>query len=238
MAKRVSCHYNSIMLKLLKTIWVLIFILDVSTIPLAARAESSENVSTYWNASDLIQGVNAIRSSQGLHALQTNSILMSIAQQQAEYELSIRSLTDTGANGSRPYQRALASGYLLAGDLSHGGFLAELIYAGVGIGPSSAVTWWNNDPYHHSMLVSTFMQMLVQVWQHPEVLLILSLSPPSLRAEHLSPTHLLHLFRFTHPRLSQIRPTRTVQSSTLSNPATHLVPSAWPTMLRWQIFLN
>ncbi|MGA2490874.1 MAG: LysM peptidoglycan-binding domain-containing protein [Anaerolineales bacterium] len=143
------------MLKLLKTIWVLIFILAVFSLPQAARAESSDHVPAFSNASDLIDGVNAIRSSQGLNALQTNSILMSIAQQQAEYELSIRSLTDTGAGGSRPYQRALAAGYLLAGDLSKGGLLAELIYAGVGIGPSAAMTWWNNDSYHHSIIVST-----------------------------------------------------------------------------------
>jgi len=40
-----------------------------------------------------------------------------------------------------PDQRAFAAGYLLAGDLSKGGIIAELLYGGVGIGSSSAITW-------------------------------------------------------------------------------------------------
>ncbi len=143
------------MQKTLRLIWVLILGLAFFSLSQAVQADLSLHVPDFSNSSDLITGVNAIRSSQGLTALQTNSILMTVAQQQADYELSISTMTDTGPGGSRPYQRALAAGYLLAGDLSQGGFLAELLYAGVGIGPSAAVTWWNNDPYHHSMLVST-----------------------------------------------------------------------------------
>lgn len=143
------------MQKLLKLVWALVFALAFFPLHQRALAGSSEYAPTYSDASDLIAGVNAIRASKGLNALQPNSILNSIAQQQAEYELSIGSQTDTGPGGTRPYQRALAAGYLLAGDLSEGGFLAELLYGGVGIGPSIAVAWWNNEPYHHSMLVST-----------------------------------------------------------------------------------
>jgi uncharacterized protein YkwD len=152
--KRVSSHYNSNMQKFLKVSWVLIFILTIFNLPHTARAESSAYAPSLSSASDLINGVNAIRTSNGLNTLQTNSILMSVAQQQAEYDLSVRSMTDSGPGGTAPYQRALAAGYLLAGDLSKGGVLAELLYAGVGIGPSDAVNWWNNDSYHHSMLVS------------------------------------------------------------------------------------
>jgi uncharacterized protein YkwD len=155
MAKRVSCHYNSNMQKFLKGFWVLFFFLACFSFPQTAQAESSVSVPVLSDASDLIAGVNAIRSSNGISPLQTNSILMSIAQQQAEFDLSVRSMTDSGPGGSRPYQRALAAGYLLAGDLSSGGIIAELLYAGVGIGPDAAVTWWDNDSYHHSMLVST-----------------------------------------------------------------------------------
>ena len=143
------------MQKLLKIIWALLFIVAFFSFPLATKANSSAYIPVFSDASDLIAGVNAIRSSNGLNALQTNSILMSIAQQQAEYELSIGSQTDSGPGGTRPYQRALAAGYLLAGDLSQGGFLAELIGAGVGKGPSDVVTGWNKDSYHHAMLVST-----------------------------------------------------------------------------------
>ena len=143
------------MQKLFKVIWVLLFIVAFSFLPHVTKAESAAYVPVFANGSDLIAGVNSIRSSQGINNLQPNSILNSIAQQQAEYELSIGSQTDTGPGGSHPYQRALAAGYLLAGDLSKGGIIAELLYGGVGIGSSSAITWWNNDPYHHSMIVST-----------------------------------------------------------------------------------
>jgi len=143
------------MQKLIKVIWALIFIVAFFSLPQATKAKSSAYVPAFSDASGLIAGVNAIRSSLGLNTLQPNSILNSIALQQAEYELSIGSQTDTGAGGSRPFQRALAAGYLLAGDLSKGGIIAELLYGGVGIGTSSAVTWWNNDPYHHSMIAST-----------------------------------------------------------------------------------
>jgi len=154
MAKRVSCHYNSKMQKFLRVVRVIILILMVVILPHAVQASPSAFAPSYSSASDLIDGVNAVRSSEGKSALQPNSILNSIAQQQAEYDLSVRSMTDSGPGGTAPYQRALAAGYLLAGDLSKGGIIAELLYAGVGIGPSDAVTWWNNDSYHHSMLVS------------------------------------------------------------------------------------
>jgi len=143
------------MQRIFKAIWVLTYVLAIFALPHTAQAESSGYSPAFSDATDLIASVNAVRSSQGLNALQSNSILMSIAQSQAEYELSIGSQTDTGSGGTRPYQRALAAGYLLAGDLSEGGFLAELIGAGVGTNASDVVTGWNNDSYHHSMLVST-----------------------------------------------------------------------------------
>jgi len=155
MAKRVSCHYNSKMHKLHKVILVIILLLALFCLPGMAKAKSSDFVPVFSDASELISGVNTVRSSAGVAALQPNSILDAIAQQQAQYELSIGAQTDSGPNGSRPYQRALAAGYLLAGDLSNGGYIAELLYAGVGIGASAAVTWWDNDSYHHSMLVNT-----------------------------------------------------------------------------------
>ena len=165
MAKKVSCHYNSKMQKFLKAIWVLVFILASFTLPQVAQAESAGYAPAFSSASDLIAGVNAVRSSNGLNTLQPNSILDTIAQQQAEYELSIGAQTDTGRGGSRPYQRALAAGYLLAGDLSKGGIIAELLYGGVGIGASAAVT--GGIMTHTITPCSSVLplQMLVQAWQ-------------------------------------------------------------------------
>jgi uncharacterized protein YkwD len=143
------------MRKLINGFLALLFVLAILSVPGQAKAESSAHSPAYASASDLIAGVNAVRSSAGLGYLQENSILDSIAQQQAAYELSIGSQTDTGPGGSHPYQRALAAGYLLGGNLSNGGFIAELLYGGVGIAASAAVSWWDKDSYHHSMLVST-----------------------------------------------------------------------------------
>ena len=81
---------------------MLTFVLAIFTLPHTAQAESSGYSPAFSDATDLIAGVNAVRSSQGLNALQPNSILMSIAQSQAEYELSIGSQTDTGPGGTRP----------------------------------------------------------------------------------------------------------------------------------------
>ena len=124
MAKRVSCHYNSNMRKYLTAVLVLLFLLAAFYLPQKVQAGLPANAPAFSAASQLIDGVNAVRSSEGRNTLQSNSILNSIAQQQAEYELSIGSQTDTGAGGSHPYQRALAAGYLLAGDLSKGGIIA------------------------------------------------------------------------------------------------------------------
>ncbi|MGB8214572.1 MAG: LysM peptidoglycan-binding domain-containing protein [Anaerolineales bacterium] len=137
------------MQKLIKAILALILISGFFFLPQAAQAESSVHVPFHSSISDLIDGVNAIRSSKGLNTLQTNSILTAVAQQQADYELSIGTLTDSSPNGLLPYQRALAAGYPVKG-----GFFAELLFSGSGDNPAAAVTWWNNDPYHHAMLIS------------------------------------------------------------------------------------
>ena len=157
MAKRVSRHYNSKMRKLLNIIWVLFFVF--LGLPEAAKAESVQPVPVFSSASDLIGAVNAMRASKGLYTYQPNSILSSISQSQASYEQSIGSQTDTGPDGSRPYQRALAAGYLVAGDVTTSvGYLSELLYGGIGISAEDATNWWYNDPGHKPYLMSTTYQ--------------------------------------------------------------------------------
>ncbi len=157
MAKRVCNHYNRKMRKLLNVILVLFFIF--LGLPEAAKAESVQPAPVFSSASDLISAVNAMRASKGFYAYQPNSILSSIAQSQASYEQSIGSQTDTGPDGSRPYQRALAAGYLLAGDITtSGGYLSELLYGGIGISAQDAVNWWYNDPGHRPYLLSTIYE--------------------------------------------------------------------------------
>src|ERR1700690_358988 len=61
---------------------------------------------------DLVSAVNALRASSGLPSYSVNSILMTIAQEQAEYLASTGgAYGHVGAGGTLPYQRALNAGY-------------------------------------------------------------------------------------------------------------------------------
>lgn len=104
------------------------------------------------NPYDLIAAVNALRTANGLPAYTINSILMQIAQDQANYQAAIGQVTHIGPGGTRPYQRALAAGYPLAGDLTRGGFIAENVFYGTSI--QEAVNWWYNSPTHYNTMMS------------------------------------------------------------------------------------
>jgi uncharacterized protein YkwD len=105
------------MRKLFPVLGILLLALTISTSPRLAHAEFAylPNIST---ASELIEAVNTLRASYGLSPYTPNSILMGIAQRQAEYILSIGTGTHIGPNGLRPFQRALQAGYPVAGDLN------------------------------------------------------------------------------------------------------------------------
>ncbi len=115
------------------------------------------NLST---ASELIDAVNALRASLWAAPYTPNSILMSIAQRQAEYNLSIGTITHISADGLQPFQRALQAGYPVAGDISNGrpGFFSENIIAGVGLTAEEAVEDWTEDAPHLNTMISTNLQ--------------------------------------------------------------------------------
>src|SRR5690242_4000533 len=75
----------------------------------------------------LIAVVNALRSAYSLPAYDVNSILMTTAQNQADYMTLTETVTHFGLGGSTMTQRLLAAGYPLGGDLSAGGFRSENI---------------------------------------------------------------------------------------------------------------
>jgi uncharacterized protein YkwD len=102
----------------------------------------------------LIAEVNALRAANGLPALIPDPILMGVAQGHAEYMASTGILTHYSADGSRPYQRSLAAGYPVAGDLSLGGFHSENIIAGVNMTPAEAVSRWTGDAPHLNTMLS------------------------------------------------------------------------------------
>jgi LysM repeat protein len=106
------------------------------------------------NVYDLIEAVNALRSSHGLPAYSAHPILMQTAQGQANYMAATGQVTHYGADGSRPFQRALAAGYPVAGDLSLGGFFSENIQAGTNLTPSEAVQAWTGDAPHLNTMLS------------------------------------------------------------------------------------
>jgi uncharacterized protein YkwD len=153
------CHYNSIMQKTIKAICVLILIMTIIPKSGIAKAKSSLRIPVYSTASDLIEAVNALRAANGLAPYQANSILMSIAQTQAEYLVSIGTFTHVDAQGRLPYQRALDAGYPVAGNIiTSVGFFAENISGGVGQTAEEAVQSWMGDDAHKNTMLSGTLQ--------------------------------------------------------------------------------
>src|SRR3990172_8145913 len=106
-----------------------------------------------YSADALIAEVNALRAANGLPSYIVDPILMQIAQAHSDYQASIGTLTHYGVDGSRPYQRALAAGFPLAGDVSRGGFFSENITGGDNT-PAQAVAEWQRDSVHLNTMLS------------------------------------------------------------------------------------
>lgn len=105
------------------------------------------------NPQALIDAINAERVKNKLPALKPHPILMANAQKHAEYMASSGMITHESADGSRPFQRHLAAGYPLAGDLSLGGFASENIVAMPNMTVAEAIAYWyGDDPHTHTML--------------------------------------------------------------------------------------
>jgi uncharacterized protein YkwD len=102
----------------------------------------------------LIAEVNALRAANGLPELIPDPILMSVSQGHADYMASTGTVTHYSADGSRPFQRSLAAGYPVAGDLSLGGFHSENIIAGTNMTPAEAVSRWTGDEPHLNTMIS------------------------------------------------------------------------------------
>ncbi len=146
------------MRKYLPLLWVLALILIAFVLPALVSAAPARLSPAKSSAYELLDAVNALRASHGLAPYQSNPILMGIAQAQAEYLLSAGIMTHIGPDGSRPYQRALAAGYMVAGDLSQGGFFSENITAGSAQTAEEAVQVWMGDAPHLNTMLSTTLQ--------------------------------------------------------------------------------
>jgi uncharacterized protein YkwD len=105
------------------------------------------------SAQALVDAINAERTKKSVAPLKANSILMSDAQKHAEYMASTGQVTHNSADGSRPFQRHLAAGYPLAGDLSRGGFASENIVMGTIMTIEEAIaSWYGDDPHTQTMI--------------------------------------------------------------------------------------
>lgn len=137
-------------------IWMIfpLLLLTVSLFP-SERADAQHGrFSPNSSAQGLIAEVNALRASNNLPPYQANPILMRIAQSHADYIASTGVMTQFGADGRRPFQRAIAAGYSVGGDLSLGGLFGENIHSGANLTPSEAVAVWQGVPAQRATMLS------------------------------------------------------------------------------------
>jgi uncharacterized protein YkwD len=105
----------------------------------------------------LIDAINAERAKNNIPLLNVHPILMSDAQKHADYMASGGGITHYSADGSRPFQRHVAAGYPLAGDLSLGGIASENIVAGSGMTVEEAIaSWYGDAPHTNTMLADKY----------------------------------------------------------------------------------
>ncbi len=124
-----------------------------------AEAKITANSPFASTAQELVDAVNTLRTSNGLPAYQENNILMTIAQQHAEYMASIHvGNVHTDAQGRRPFQRALDAGYMVAGDLSQGGWFSENVVLGKNLSAQGAVDIWMGDAPHQLTMLSDVLK--------------------------------------------------------------------------------
>ena len=104
---------------------------------------------------DLVGAVNALRASNGLAAYSVNSILMTIAQNQASYLASTGGVYGhIGPGGTLPYQRALNAGYSVENAYSNPpGLFSENWDANSSV--QGAINVWEGDDAHRIVLYST-----------------------------------------------------------------------------------
>ena len=129
-------------------------ILVVSFIPEMVGTARSLALAPASNVYDLIDAVNGLRSSHGLPAYKSNSILMQIAQSQANYVASTNGANgDLGPGGSRALDRAIAAGYPVSG-----GFISQNWVSGHNLDAQGAVNIWMGDAPHQLTMLSSDLQ--------------------------------------------------------------------------------
>ena len=93
----------------------------------------------------LLNQINALRASLGLHAYSLNPQLSAAAQQHSQYMADTCDVSHTQANGSTATSRARANGYT-------GGWIGENIYSGQNARAQDAWNFWTNSGIHYQGL--------------------------------------------------------------------------------------
>lgn len=130
-----------------KRIFLLLAVLGLLALPMSQVHSAAAAPSPY----DLIAAVNAIRAQNGLNAVEPDGILMTIAQNQAEYNALVPGAGHYDANGGQEKDRALAAGFPLA---EVGGWIDECWAAArstTSISEMIASAW--SDAVHWGILV-------------------------------------------------------------------------------------
>ena len=139
-------------MKIKQILWISLLLLGMlGTTALAPDPKPATDAYT------LIAEVNTLRTKNGLAPYTVNATLMAVAQAHSDYQAATSTVTHYSADGSRPYQRALAAGYPVGGDISLGGFFSENIVAGNGMTPQQAVQIWQGDAPHLNTMLSPYL---------------------------------------------------------------------------------
>jgi len=136
--------------------WMLtpLLLLTVNLLPFERAGAYSVKFSANLSALDVIAEVNTLRALRNLPPYQVDPTLMTIAQSHADHIANTGVVTHFGLDGKRPYQRAVAAGYSVAGDLLQGGSFSENIESGAGLTASEVVAIWSDNADNLKTLTS------------------------------------------------------------------------------------
>jgi uncharacterized protein YkwD len=139
---------------LISTLNIFILFLTLSLLPNLNGVAAGSGLISNSNAYDVIDAVNGLRSSRGLSAYKINSILMQIAQSQADYLASTNGANGhIGPGGTHPFDRAIAAGYPVSG-----GFISENWVTGSNLDAQGAINFWMGDAPHQLTMLSPDLQ--------------------------------------------------------------------------------
>ena len=135
-----------------------LLLLTVSLLPSKQVDARSGQFAPNLSALEVISEVNAFRASKNLPPYQVDSTLMTVAQSHADYIAGTGVITQFSADGKHPYQRAIAAGYAVAGELKFGGNFAESLGSGADLTPVEVVDLWEKDADDLKNLFSSNME--------------------------------------------------------------------------------